>query len=263
MANKPLTGVTVLVTRPAHQAQALCQLIEAQGGKTRLFPSIDIEAVADNPQLDAVLKQLPDYDIAIFTSANAVNFALQRIPKWPQPGPQIAAVGKASAKALTAQGLKVDLQPESSFNSEALLALPALNQVAQKRVVIFRGVGGRELLAEQLSRRGAEIDYAECYQRCLPKPEPAQLQAIKRALSQGEIDALTATSNESLLNLHQLLCEDSGTCLNQTTIIGVSQRLLELTNNLQLQQPRIAAQASDQAIVDELIAWHRERSDKI
>jgi uroporphyrinogen-III synthase len=209
--------------------------------------------------LDAVLENLSDYDIAIFTSANAVDFAMRRIAHWPQPGPHIAAVGKASAKALAARGLEVNLQPQSQFNSEALLALPELQQVAQKRIVIFRGVGGRELLAEQLIQRAATVDYAECYQRCLPQPKPQQLQQITQALCAGAIQLVTATSNESLQNLHSLLGNESATCLNQTTIIGVSQRMLAVAKTLQLQHVRIAAQASDQAIVDEILAW-REQS---
>ena len=253
-----LQGTNILVTRPQHQADALCRLIESYGGKAIRFPSMDIAAVETDTELAARISDIANFDLAIFISANAVDFGLNLVSSWP-PQTAIAAIGAASAKALQRHGLRVTLQPKDSFNSEALLALPEMQDVKSKRILIFRGVGGREMLAEQLVKRGAVVEYAECYQRVIPQPSPEQQKLITQLCQRGELHAITATSNESLQNLVTLFGAENRKCLQQTTIIGISQRLLPLAKSLGLRTPRISSQASDIAIVDELIAWRNER----
>jgi len=253
-----LQGANILVTRPPHQAEALCRLIESHGGNAIRFPSMDITSVETDDRLAGCMSTIADYDIAIFISANAVDFGLNLVSSWP-PKTAIAAIGEASARALQRHGLRVTLQPKNRYNSEALLELPEMQAVAGKRILIFRGVGGREHLAEQLSERGASVDYAECYQRVMPQPSSDQRLALNKLCQRGELHAITATSNESLQNLFNLFDKEHRTCLKQATIIGVSQRLIDVAQSLGLPKPRIAPQASDMAIVDELIAWRGEK----
>ena len=85
-----------------------------------------------------------------------------------------AAVGQATARELANFGVTAVTAP-ARFDSEALLALPEMQVVAGKRMIIFRGVGGRELLGEALTARGAVVEYAECYRRVLPRADPAPL----------------------------------------------------------------------------------------
>ncbi|HEX2795777.1 MAG TPA: uroporphyrinogen-III synthase, partial [Immundisolibacter sp.] len=104
------------------------------------------------------------------------------------------AVGPASARALRAAGFTDVLMPETRFDSEGLLALPQLHQLAGRRVVIFRGEGGRTLLADTLTARGADVWAVACYRR-VAAGDPAQLKAW---LETNAIAALTATSRASL-----------------------------------------------------------------
>jgi len=249
-----LQGTNILVTRPSHQADALCRLIESHGGNAIRFPSMDIAAAEIDSDLASCTSGVANYDIAIFISANAVDFGLNLVSCWP-PKTAIAAIGAATARALQRHGLRVTIAPKDSYNSEALLAMPEMQQVSGKRILIFRGVGGREHLAEQLKARAAEVEYAECYRRVLPQPSPEQRRQITALCQRGELHAIIATSNESLHNLTEIFGGENKTCLQQATIIGVSQRLLDVTKSLGLPKPRVAMQASDEAIVDELIAW--------
>jgi len=251
-----LQGANILVTRPLHQADSLCRMIAAHGGNALQFPSIDILSAEIDAELASCISDVSSYDIAIFVSANAVDFGLNLVSTWP-PKTAIAAIGAASARALSGHGLRPSITPKTDYNSEALLAEPEMQQVSGKRILIFRGVGGREHLAEQLVERGAVVHYAECYRRVLPQPSSEQRQQLNSLCRRGEIHAITATSNESLQNLFKLF-EENKTCLQQATIIGVSQRLLSVAKSLGLAQPRIAAQPSDAAVVDELIAWRSE-----
>jgi uroporphyrinogen-III synthase len=199
-----LSGRAVLITRPAAQAGQLAHLVAQAGGEPVLFPAIEIEPLAPSPQAAALLARLDTCDLAVFVSANAVTHGLPLIRSaggWPARL-RAVAVGAATAAALRAQGIDQVLAPERGADSEALLALPEMQAVRGLRVVVFRGVGGRELLAETLRSRGAEVDYIECYRRRKPRTDPG---ALRRRLQDGALlHAVTAASAEALANLVEL-----------------------------------------------------------
>ncbi len=188
----PLSGVSVLVTRPAGQTKRLAGEIERAGGRAILFPVIEIADVEDDAKLKSILERLGEYDLAIFVSPNAVEWAMKRMKALP-PVLKFAAVGKATLAALEACGAHNVLIPEGRYDSEGLLELPELQSVRGMRIVIFRGVGGREHLGDELKSRGASVDYAECYRRL--KPES------RAVLHEDEVQAVIATSGEIVTNL--------------------------------------------------------------
>jgi len=252
-----LENIGVLVTRPAHQAEPLCRLIEQHGGSAIRLPVIEIVDVEDTKQLTSQLDELDKYDIAIFISPNAVNKAfghLSSIKKWPNQI-NIAAVGKSSAKALDSLGLIADIFPSDRFNSEALLALKSMHEVTGKNIIIFRGEGGRELIAETLRSRGANVVYAECYRRQKPQSDTSEL--MKR-WANGDIDITICTSNEGLLNLYDMVGETGQHLLTNTPIIVVSKRAADLAKELGFKsQILISAQASDEAILNTILDLHK------
>jgi uroporphyrinogen-III synthase len=199
-----LYGRTILVTRPAEQAESLAKLIRAAGGNPFIFPTIEIKPPADSARLGEILSRLEHFDLAIFVSPTAVARAwepLANIRNWPSTL-SVAAIGQGSARALTDRGFPAVIAPQGQSDSEALLALPALQNVAGKRIVIFRGEGGRDLLAQTLAQRGAHVEYAECYRRAKPDADIAPL--LQRQENQ-EIAAIVLTSRESLANLREML----------------------------------------------------------
>src|SRR5580765_7499965 len=194
LERKPLQGRGIVVTRPAGQAERLAALVSAAGGRPFLFPAIEIERLPERP-----LSRLEEFDLAVFVSPTAVECAFERIK---HAGVPMAAVGAGTRRALQALGAREVLAPETGADSEALLALPPLHEVAGKRILIVRGEGGRELLADTLAARGARTEYLECYRRMLPHADMAPLIA---AWDRGEIDAMTVSSTASLDNLITLL----------------------------------------------------------
>lgn len=250
-----LTGLGVLVTRPAHQADGLCALIEQQGGTAYRFPVLEILDPLDPGPLQAVATRLDDYDWAVFISANAVDRALGSIlavRDWPSHT-RIAVIGRRSAQALRQHGLEADLFPTRQFDSEGLLALPAMQQVRDRRVVIFRGDGGREYLAETLRQRGAQVDYIEAYRRARPAVDPAPLLARWR---RGDIDIVVVNSAESLNNLVALIGEAGNERLRRTQLLVVSERQVPLAQQLGFELPPwVADNATDPAVLQALVAW--------
>lgn len=243
----------ILVTRPAGQAQGLCDLIEAQGGHALRAPTMEIVPPRDiAPALDLIAR-LNQFDMLIFISINAVTHALAYITQhseWPK-NIDIAAVGKRTALELTKHGHAPNVVPNTESNSEALLATEAMRAVAGKKILIFRGEGGRELLASELRQRGAQVDYAQVYRRA----KPAQgLRETLHPFTEHNIDAVVVTSNEGLQNLYDIAAEEGllQHFLNLPLIV-VSPRGSALAKELGFKKPPILAkEPSDSAIVSAL-----------
>ncbi len=251
-----LSGVTVVVTRPVHQAEKLCRLIEAAGGKVLRFPVIDIRPPEDVQQCQAQLARLADYDLAIFVSSNAVNAAMAMLKTsqvWPTNLP-VAVVGKATAQAVTKEGLPTPLVAPEPFNSEALLNLPELQKPDGKRILIFRGNSGRELLRNSLCERGAYVDYIECYQRAIPETDTGPLYAAwKQAHNRMPI---VVTSNQGLQNLVSMIDKEYQSTLLASPLTVISERTASLARKSGFSQaPVVATAANDDAVLVALETW--------
>ena len=244
-----LNGAAILVTRPAHQAEALCQLIEAAGGKALRFPTLAIVAVPDVAQVQNVLANLSQYQWLIFISANAVNFALNANGgKIAQFHPlRIAAIGQATAKAITASGLHVSCVPKAGFDSAALLASPEFQEVAGVHFLIVRGEGGREELADVLRARGADVAYLDVYKRQMPACDASGLEGL---LARQQLAAITITSGEALQTLLLMIAPQYHPYLMVIPIVVVSDRLRQMASSLGFEQIAVAAQPADAAVFE-------------
>lgn len=201
MADDQLTGIHVAVTRPVDQAASICQAIEQHGGKALLFPLIAISPLQDYSEFDQAISTLAHADWAIFISTNAVDNALPRIINKLGHIPEnlkFAAIGHQTAKALAIYGIPKVLTPQTRFDSETLLALAEMQDVANKTIIIFRGIGGRDVLADSLKARGAKVTFAECYRRINPQTDTDLLSTLWR---QGQLHAVIVTSSEAMRNL--------------------------------------------------------------
>lgn len=228
-----LLGRTVLVTRPAAQSAALAAAIEAEGGTAVRFPLLEISPLADVAPLEDIAQRLDAFDFACFVSPNAVEHALAVVLRqraWPAHL-QAVTVGTSSEAALARHGIERVIAPRGRFDSEALLALPALatGKVAGRRVVIFRGDGGRELLGDTLVRRGATVETVTCYRRSRPAADAGHLVDLARA---GRLDAVTLTSSEGVDNLIGMLGGDAAEVLARTTLFVPHARIAERAREL-------------------------------
>lgn len=242
-----LQGLGVLVTRPAEQARRLGEAIEAAHGRPILFPCVEIAGPAEPAAVQQQLQRAGSYDLLVFISVNAVQYAFPLLPDSLPADQQVAAVGSATAARLADYGLEPSLVPER-FDSEGLLALPALADMTDRRVLILRGSGGRELLAEALRQRGAAVDYAEVYQRRLPARSAANLVAGWERW----VDVVIVTSSEILDNLFSLLGETGAPKLQQTPLVVISERLADHARARGCRKLFLAADAGDRAVLQAL-----------
>ena len=195
-----LAGCGILVTRPARQAAGFAQKIAALDGNPVIFPAIVILPPAETSALARSHAALATYDCAIFVSANAVEYGVPDPLRWPDRLLPFAP-GPGTAEALAAAGIGGTRVPATTYDSEGLLALPALTNVRGKRILIFRGDRGREDLGDALLARGALVDYVACYRRAKPESGAA---GLAEAFHDNRIQAVTITSSEGLDNLWAL-----------------------------------------------------------
>lgn len=294
MSTNSLVDIQVLVTRPAHQAQALCELLAEQGAQVIRLPVIEIEAIALSAKMAAIIDTINEIDFAVFISPNAVEhglavlFAQGRIPDKLK----LVTIGKASAQKMQQLlGRAPDIFPKEQYNSEALLALDSLqsNKVNNKKIIIFRGQGGRELLASSLKQRGARVEYIEVYQRKMPELQSSVLESIWNPDGGGSDcrgsncrgsncrgpncrgpnspDIIIVTSNEGLRNLVAMIACSSDEQhdsylqqLRQTPLVVVTEKMRLSAQNLGFKNAiMIAARASDDALLESVLEWAKIR----
>ena len=217
MAEGRLQDRHIVITRPPEQARKLSRLIQEEGGTAHLFPLIEIVPLADYSAFEQTIAGFEDYDWAIFISSNAVENGMPRLNARKGGVPttlRFAAIGPVTAAGLEQYGILQTLVPQHRFDSEALLALPEMQDMASRKVMIFRGVGGREVLAETLRERGADVSFAECYRRINPQRDADMLHTLWQ---NGQLDAIVVTSSEAMRHLLDL-AGDTGGWLGKTPI---------------------------------------------
>jgi uroporphyrinogen-III synthase len=221
MPDSLLQGVGVLVTRPRAQAAELVAAIEQHGGTAFCFPVIEIAAL-DATAVSAAAADLPAPDIVIFISRNAVEYGLQYTS-----GSPVAVIGPATAAAVEAAGHIVDIRSEAGYDSEHLLEEPEFQAVKGKEIRIIRGNTGRELLANTLTERGANVSYLSVYERRLPVVDAGTLASLEARWRQGDIAIVTAMSVQSLHNLVSLLPDWCRQQLETTPLVTPAGRVLQ------------------------------------
>lgn len=247
---RKLQGLSVWVTRPEHQAEPLCELIEAQGGKAIRLPLLSIQPPREPAMAQAMLARLGEYHAVIFTSINAVQSGLALAAKNAQWPKRRICIGPGTARALQDAGLGKALIPATGSTSEDVLALPALQHIRGQRVLVVKGEGGRDLLQPTLSSRGAVVEQAEVYRRVAAEFTPKQLEALV-----SDIDAIVVTSGEALEHLASHASQHSA--LFAVQLVVPSQRVVQMAQDLGfISTPLIPAHISDHDILDALREWH-------
>lgn len=266
-----LSGLRLLITRPQRQAKKWQQLLQREGASTECVSMMEIVPIgSDNCNQEAVqaiksvIMDLDRYQHVIFVSQNAAQFGAEWIDQyWPQipVGLKFYAVGRATAEVLEQAGFEV-IAAGGTMNSEALLLRPELQQLHEQKVAIFRGLGGRTLLAEMLRERGAQVDYCELYQRLLPQQAADALSRLNWC-QQG--DLITIQSGETLLNLCQVIRSlsdqgilDYGRWL-QLPLLLPGERVAKLASDQGFTEIIMADNASDSCMLNTLLEWQATR----
>ncbi|MCR3936909.1 uroporphyrinogen-III synthase [Aeromonas caviae] len=232
-----------LVVRPAAQANQLVQMLRQLGHAPLCCPLLETRPGCDLPHLGDMLREA---DLVIAVSMHAVHFAHHFLLQTGQTWPHIDyfAVGQASADAFAEAGIQA-LCPADP-RSEGLLALPALQGVSGRRVLILRGNDGRDLIARTLASRGALVHYCATYERHYPDLDG---DALTRHWQAAGLDSLLITSGELLQRLLALVPGPQHPWLYDRLLVVPSPRVAEMAEGAGFTRIVIAQGASNQALV--------------
>lgn len=248
-----LRGQAILIIRPAGLGEALAELIRGEGGEAILHPAIEILPAPRPARLAMLIARLQTFDWAIFVSPTAAREGIKCVRErryWPE-GVRVAAVGQATAEILDGLLGQAVLAPPAPGDSEALAALPDLQDIAGQNVVIFRGDGGREHLGRMLAQRGARVEYAECYRRAQPAADMSGLLARWR---EGTVQAVCAASAEALRNLLEATGGDGSAMVLATPVFVPHPRVAEAARQMGFARA-IVAIGGDRAMAEGLAAF--------
>lgn len=237
----------VLITRSQENSQTLAHYLAALGDTLIPFPVMEFRPTTQQTALKKAVQTLHLSTIAIFISQPAVHFTVPLIREYWKTLPNIewAAIGPATQKALQHYDIQAIIPPNPPYESESLLAMPQLQHVQHQTITLFRGNGGRELLKETLTLRGATLHLVESYERALPDINIAlQLKALRET----PVDALVITSLESL-QYFLTLVGPAIDWLKEIPTIVVGLRMHERINKLEFKRTWMAMGADDASIL--------------
>lgn len=200
--NRPLFGKRILVTRARHQASALSKLLSERGAQPIELPAIDIQATANNEELDQAISNIKHYHWIVFTSVNSVNAFFQRLYSLKLDsralnGLKIGAIGPATAKAQEARGIIPDYVPEVYTSQGFIAGLKSWNIAGQRFLLPRADIADKEL-TEGISQLGAGVHEIAVYRTV---PATTAISRAKQMLLSGEIDVITFTSSSTVSNL--------------------------------------------------------------
>ncbi|MHC8290011.1 uroporphyrinogen-III synthase [Pseudomonas sp. XS1P51] len=223
-----MSGWRLLLTRPADESAALSDVLAEEGIFSSSLPLLEIAPIPASDTMHRVIQDLDGYCAVIVVSKPAARLAVDLVSQyWPQP-PRLKwfSVGAATAQILEDHGLDVSF-PVDGDDSEALLELAQLREAIARpdpSVLIMRGEGGRELLAERLRELGASVEYLELYRRDLPQYPPA---ALPDRIEAERLNGLVVSSGQGFEHLHQL-AGDAWPQLARLPLFVPSPRVAEL-----------------------------------
>lgn len=199
----PLSGQRILITRPREQSAAFERGLEALGARAVVFPTVEILPLQDGAALDEAVRDLPNQDWLIFTSANGVRHFLARCEALGCMDSlerlDIAAIGPQTARLLDDRGLSVSLVPEE-YRAEGILAALGPERARGRRFLLARVAGARDVLPETLRQWGATVTVVEAYRN-----EPVRQGAQELARIVEQVDWVTFTSPSTVNAFMDLL----------------------------------------------------------
>lgn len=260
--DRPLFGRRIVVTRSREQARELVDMLEERGADAIQAPTIRIAPAEDPAALDRACAEAGTYDWIVFTSANAVDYFMQRVLENGDvrdlKGVRLCAIGPSTAQHLSRYGLRVDLTPDEARSEAVIEALRATGEVKGARVLLPRADLARDGLADELRDAGAEVSEVIAYRTMLAPTERDDDQDIYRMLLDRQIDAVTFTSASTVRNFVKMFGEEQAADLLRTTVVAsIGPVTAEAAQQLGIETTVMPERYTIPDLVDALVAHFR------
>jgi uroporphyrinogen III methyltransferase/synthase len=259
--SRPLFGKRILITRPREQAAEFTSLLESLGAEPIEAPIIRITAPDDYDALDAACARAGEFDWIVFASSNAVDSFIARLLVSPNDlrvlhGVKLCAVGSTTAEHLARHGIRADLMPGESRGEAIVQAMIAQGDVAGLEVLLPRSDIGREIVAEELRRRGAEVTEVVAYRTLAADAEREGEPDIYRMLLERSIDVVTFTSPSAVRNFVTVVgAEPAADLLRSTVVASIGPVTAEAAAQCNIQTTIMPAQYTIAALADAIVQY--------
>jgi uroporphyrinogen III methyltransferase/synthase len=264
---RPLFGKRILVTRPRDQAEELAQRLEGMGAEAIIAPLIRIVPPEDYGPLDTACANAGSFDWIIFSSGNAVDVFMQRLHGLGRDlralaGARVCAVGVATAERLARYGLRVDVIPAEYRGEAVVSALGERHDLAGRKVLLPRADIGREVIAEELRKRGADVTEVVAYRTVVAEIDREGEPDIYRMLLDKRIDVVTFTSASAVRTFVKVMgAEPAADLLRTTVVASIGPVTAEAAAQVGIKTTILPAQYTVASLV-EAIVEHFERTEE-
>jgi uroporphyrinogen III methyltransferase/synthase len=262
---RPLFGRRVVVTRSQEQARELVERLENAGAQPIQAPTFRLTPAEDPEAIDRAAASISEYEWVVFESANAVARFLSALGRGPRDlralgGVSICAIGPSTADRLLAAGIKADVvMPE--FATEPIGdAIEARAPVSGQRVLVIRPDHLRDVVGEDLARRGASVTDLVAYRTAAAPPDSAAAQDLYRQLLEGRIDAVTFTNPTAVARFASLIGEEQAADLLNTTVVAtIGPVTAAAASGMGIANPLVAGTHTVDGLVETLIGHFRSK----
>jgi uroporphyrinogen III methyltransferase/synthase len=257
---KPLLGKKILITRARRQAGHLVQLLRYHGAEPISFPTIEIRPPENWDGVDRAIDNISEYDWIIFTSTNGVNFFMGRLRDRNMDirdlkGIRIGSIGSSTAQCVEAMGIKVDLLPEE-YRAEGILEELAKEEVRGVRFLLPRAEKARDILPEELGKRGADVDVVAAYRTVIPDAGGEEIISL---IEDGQIDLITFTSSSTVTHFAEIIGIDIlAELLKGVTVASIGPITAEKAKELGIETHIMPDEYTIEGMVWEIVRYYRE-----
>jgi len=263
---RPLFGKRILVTRPREQAAEFVDRLEALGAQAIEAPLVRIMPPHDFGPLDDACAHVERFNWIVFTSGNAVDAFIKRLLASSRDlralgGVKLCAIGPATADHLALHGLKVDLVP-NEYRAETLArALSDTGKVTGLKIFLPHADIGREVLADELRKMGAEVTEAIAYRTVSTEGDREGEPDIYRMLLDGSVDIVTFTSASAVRSFVKLLgAEPAADLLGKTVVASIGPVTAEAATQYNIKTTIMPTQFTIPALVDAIVEYFGARA---
>jgi uroporphyrinogen III methyltransferase / synthase len=262
---RPLFGRRVLVTRPREQATELVERLESMGAEAIEAPMIRIVPPDDYGPLDEACSRIGSFDWIVFSSANAVDALFGRLLAGPQDlralkGVKLCVVGPATAERLARHGLKVDVMPAEYRAESVVRALTESGPVRGIKVLLPRTDIGREVIADELRKQGADVTEIVAYRTVVTDPEREGEPDVYRMLLERSIDVVTFTSASAVRSLVRVLgAEPAADLLRVILVASIGPVTAEAASQYNIQTTIMPSNYTIPALVDAIVEYFQKK----
>lgn len=248
--------MAVLVTRPDERGKQLVEMLNQAGVVALHLPLFTLEAGAELIELSTRLNQLNSGDYVFAVSKSAVDFADKTLKEtgfhW-REDLHFFTVGARTAQHFSCQSERTVHYPITTENSEGLLALPMMQHLQGKQILILRGNGGRDFFREQAELRGATVNYVECYRR---EPIVYNVEEQTDICKRSGVQTIVATSLDIVQSLLDFVPESEQNWLKSCTLVTVSSRIAEVAHQAGWKHIVISPKADNATLLNTLLNTH-------